>query len=79
MKRVKATYDGEVFHPDEPVKIPPNTRVTLTVDTPAEEKTGEPGSFFRTALSLNLNGPPDWSSRFDEYLRGNGAVVDPQT
>jgi len=31
-------------------------------------KTGEPYCALRTALSLNLDGPPDWSRRFEEYL-----------
>jgi hypothetical protein len=51
--------------------IPSRCRRTLMsmrlVETP-QQKTGEPGSFFRFALSLNLDGPPDWSERFDEYL-----------
>jgi hypothetical protein len=70
MKRVNATYDGEVFHPDEPVEIPPNTRVTLSVDEPAEEKTGEPYSFLKAVRAANLEGPPDWSERLDHYLYG---------
>jgi hypothetical protein len=28
----------------------------------------EHGSFLETARSLNLDGPPDWSSRLEEYL-----------
>ena len=31
---------------------------------------GEPYSFFRVALSMNLDGPPDWSTRLDDYLYG---------
>ncbi len=36
-------------------------------------KTGEPYSALRTAASLNLDGPPDWSKRFHEYLYGENA------
>lgn len=31
MHIIKATYDGERLVPDEPLELPPNTRVTLTV------------------------------------------------
>ena len=31
---------------------------------------GEPYSFFRVALSMNLDGPPDWSARLHDYLYG---------
>lgn len=31
MQIIKATYDGRDFHPDEPLALPPDTRVTLTV------------------------------------------------
>lgn len=78
--RVIATYDGEVFRPDEAVDLPPNTRVTLTVSTPsvhteAEEKPDElnrrPKSFIETALALRAEGPKDLSMRIDEYLYGD--------
>jgi hypothetical protein len=36
-------------------------------------KTGEPYSALRTAASLNLDGPSDWSKRFHEYLYGENA------
>ncbi len=76
MTSVNATFDGEVVRTDEPLPLPPNARVTVSYDTACEEeppaeatkKRGEPGSFFRTARSLKLEGPPDWSERFDEYL-----------
>jgi hypothetical protein len=78
MTSVNATFDGEVVRTDEPLPLPPNARVTVSYETvgeeqePAEttEKKGEHGIFFRTARSLKLEGPPDWSERFDEYLNG---------
>lgn len=78
MTRVTATYDGKALWLDEPLPMPPQSRVTVTVDSPAPEKTGEPGSFFRAALALKLDGPPDWSERFDEYLYGDMVRDDPQ-
>ena len=39
----------------------------------ATAKPGKPYSALRTAASLNLDGPPDWSKRFHEYLYGENA------
>lgn len=67
---IEALYDGNVFYPDQPVKLQPNTRVTLSVEVaPAAPK--KPLSFLRTAQSLQLDGPPDWSEHIDDYLSGN--------
>lgn len=69
-KAFGATFDGDVFRPDEPVGLEPNTRVRLTIEfTEAPERRPEK-SFFRVARSLELEGPSDWSSRLDEYLYG---------
>jgi hypothetical protein len=66
---VFATFDGEVLRPEDPVTLAPNTRVRLTIETTvaAESKSS---SFLRTAQSLNLAGPSDWSERLEEYLYG---------
>ena len=69
-KTLKAVFDGEVLRPVEPVGLKPNTRVRLTleVDDSVEEK---PKSFLNTARELELDGPPDWSEKLDDYLYGN--------
>ena len=64
-----AVFDGNVFRPDGPIQLEPNTRVRLTFE-PAPTSAHEPESFLRVARSLNLEGPPDWSTRLDEYLYG---------
>ncbi len=71
---LEATFDGQVFRPVETVELLPDTRVELivTVKTASEEK---PKSFLRTARSLKLQGPKDWSARIDDYLYG-GANID---
>ena len=71
---VEATFDGQVFRPIETVELQPDTRVQLvvTVKIMPEEK---PKSFLRTARSLKLKGPKDFSSRLDEYIY-NGAKPD---
>ena len=64
-----AIFDGSVFRPEEPIELEPNTRVRITIEpSAASEKNSE--SFLQVARSLNLDGPPDWSSRLDDYLYG---------
>ena len=73
-KTLKAIYDGEVLRPDEPLDLEPNTRIQITIETQDGETKDIPSrngkSFLDTARSLNLEGPPDWSDRLEEYLYG---------
>ena len=66
---IEALFDGTAFYPAETLTLEPNTRVRITVETllpPSEQQL----SFLQTSLSLNLEGPPDWSSNLDSYLYG---------
>lgn len=67
---VEAIYDGSVLRPQAALALEPNTRVRLTVEIlpPAE---AAPSSFLRTARSLELSGPPDWSTNLDTFLYGD--------
>jgi predicted DNA-binding antitoxin AbrB/MazE fold protein len=69
VKKVHAIYDGKVLQPEEPVDLTPNTRVELTIKFVKNEKT-KSISFLKTARSIKLVGPPDWATRFEEYLYG---------
>lgn len=62
---VEAIFDGEVLRPNEPLDLEPNTRVRVTVEKKIANET-QGRSFIRTARSLNLDGPPDWSERIAE-------------
>ena len=66
---LEATFDGQVLRLDEPLKLQPNTRVRITIETdvPSEAKAR---SFLRTARSLNLQGPADWSARIEKPFGG---------
>jgi hypothetical protein len=75
VKTIHATFDGEVLRPEEPVALPPNTRVLVTILEP-DVQVGTEYSFLKMARSLNLEGPPDWSERFEEYLYGEESGVD---
>jgi len=69
VKTIEAMFDGRTFQPTEPVDLAPDTLVRMTIETVAERPVA-PRSFLATARSLNLDGPPDWSERFHEYLYG---------
>lgn len=62
-----AIYDGKVLRLDEPIALAPNTRVRITIET-SEPIIKKKRSFLQTARSLNLQGPSDWSARFEDYL-----------
>ncbi len=62
-----ATFDGQVFRPDESVGLRPNTRVRVTIEA-EDEQQEKKNSFLQTARSLKLRGPSDWSSRLEDYL-----------
>lgn len=66
---IDATFDGSVFRPSTPVMVSPNTQVRLTVETLTVEASAG-ASFLQTARGLKVEGPPDWASRFDDYLYG---------
>ena len=91
--KIETVFDGEVFRPDAPVDLPPNTRATLTVEAgngaalkngtdlnrgakEPEINLGDPYSVFKVALSLNLQGPPDFSENLDDYLYGDKRLED---
>lgn len=61
------TFDGNAIVTDKPLGLPANTRVWVTVESAASAN-GKPMSFIDTALSLNLEGPENWSENFEDYL-----------
>ncbi|MHB8763534.1 MAG: hypothetical protein ACYDA8_04220 [Deferrisomatales bacterium] len=67
VQMMNAIFDGKAFRPDGPVDLRPNTRVRIAVEMPDVEP-APARSFLDTARSLELEGPPDWSERFEEYL-----------
>jgi hypothetical protein len=69
---VEAVYDGKVLLPEAALGLEPNTRVRLTVEVLPPAATPSPQSFLRTARSLGLSGPPDWSTNLDGYLYDDG-------
>ena len=87
-KILDATYDGEVFRPDEPVNLASNTKVKVIVEDEEEKSEkltlvempkkgkGEPYAFLRYARSVSIDAPPDYASNIDEYLYGGKSLDD---
>lgn len=70
-KVIEALFDGTVFRPAEPLTLEPNTRVWIVIETALPVATNTSPSFLRTACSLNLEGPSDWSANLENYLYGD--------
>lgn len=71
-KTIQARYDGRAIHPDEPLPLPRDARITITVhaEEPQEDEDVGATTFFDVARSISIEGPPDWSARIDHYLYG---------
>lgn len=67
VKTIEAVFDGQVLRPEQSLALEPNTRVRITIET-VEPQTEEATSFLDVALSLNLEGPPDWAENIERYL-----------
>jgi hypothetical protein len=66
---VRATFDGEVFRPEEPVELPANTAVELTVNAPPSASSDtEPYAWLDLLQTARLSGPSDASENLDAYL-----------
>ena len=85
-KILNATYDGEVFRPDEPVDLASNTKVKIIIEdeeeTPKKLKLvempkkgkGEPYAFLKYLESVSIDAPPGFASNLDEYLYGGKSL-----
>jgi len=66
IKSIEAVFDGKLLRPKDALTLEPNTRVRITIE-PVEVTTEKVVSFLDTAISLNLDGPPDWAANIDTY------------
>jgi hypothetical protein len=74
MKRtITVTYDGEVFRPQEPLDLEPNTRYRLTIEDSATEATPEDDRPLMRILALarELDLPSDFATQKHHYLHGH--------
>jgi hypothetical protein len=71
-KTVKVTFDGKVFHPEEPVGLEPNTRYTVIIE---KEEKNIPNRAFARILERAMDlGVTDLAKQHDHYLYGTEKV-----
>ena len=70
-KTLTATYDGQVFRPDAPLDLAPNSRyvITLHLAQPAAAE-GNVGDLLEE-LAGTVDAPEDWAGEHDRYLYGS--------
>jgi len=74
IQTIEAVFDGKSFLPAKPIQLKPNTRVKIIIE-PLLPNKAESTSFLKTAQSLNLDGPPDWSENTDNHFQQAGFHV----
>ena len=70
VQTIEAVFNGTVLRPQTPLTFAVNARVLVTVEslpTPVPA-----ASFLQTARQLELNGPVDWFTSFDEMATESG-------
>jgi hypothetical protein len=73
MIQFSAHFDGKNICPDEPVSLPQNVPLRITVDAPApKNNAGGPRDLFDRLESDTglIDGPDDWAAEHDHYLYG---------
>jgi len=76
VQTIEAVFDGTVLRPQTPLTLAVNARVLVTVEslpTPAPA-----ASFLQTARQLELDGPVDWSTNFDEMVTESEPKPEPR-
>lgn len=74
MLQFNAHFDGTNICPDEPISLPENVTLRITVDSAAASPAGTNGPldlFERLEAESGLiDGPTDWAAEHDHYLFG---------
>ncbi len=69
-KTLTAVFDGDVFRPDLPLDLKPNTRYVITIQ-PVEQPVAQENAWdVLEELTGTVEAPSDWSSEHDHYLYG---------
>jgi len=66
---LEAVFDGTTLRPEHRLELPLNTRVRLHLDVIESAPFSGPVSFLEVIEAQNLDGPPDWSTNFDDSIR----------
>ena len=68
-QQINAIFDGKVFRPEEPVRLEPNTRCVVTIQSPSVVQTGDAWQLL-DEMAGSIEAPADWSAQHDHYLYG---------
>lgn len=66
---ITGVFDGQVFRPDSPPNLKPNTRYTITIEAVEPVAKGNAWDVLE-AIPGTVEAPSDWSSEHDHYLYG---------
>jgi hypothetical protein len=69
---MKVIFDGQVFRPQTPPDLEPNTlcEITIISQTPPPLQKGEDAWDVLDRMTGTIEGPGDWSVEHDHYLCG---------
>jgi len=67
---IEAIFDVKVFRPETTVDLQPNCKVHPVVSTSDQGQKRAGKSLLWVVAAMNLEGPADWSERFEDYLNG---------
>jgi hypothetical protein len=73
MTRVNAHFDGKVIVPDEPLSLPPNQALIVSIEPVAEKHEATEGSVLSWLAANAVESdalPADLADRHDHYLYG---------
>jgi hypothetical protein len=80
MIQFSAHFDGKNICPDEPISLPQNVPLRITVDAATAQNISANGSldlFDRLEMESGLiEGPSDWAAEHDHYLYGAAKKAD---
>jgi len=66
---ITVVFDGQVFRPDSPPNLEPNTRYTIKIEAVEPVAKGNAWDVLE-AMAGTVEAPSDWSSEHDHYLYG---------
>lgn len=68
---INATFDGQVFRPDEPLTLPANQRYRITIETAEPAEAAATPNLLADILAMAQDlGVPDLAEQHDHYLYG---------
>jgi hypothetical protein len=69
-KTLTVRFDGQVFHPQTPVDLAPDTEYEITIRPKADSDSGQTMWELLGELAGTVEAPEDWSLEHDHYIRG---------